>query len=192
MVLAGAISLALAMLTTGNLSLFPPRLKTSELQVAAATTHVMIDTGGLSAVHRIEDRVPGLTKRAELFGRVLVSPPIVARIARMAHVPPDELAASARFTADLPQAFTEPASEQRAVELLTSGSRYRIEAQARQATPVLDIHTQAPTVAAAENIANAAVVALRAQVAEVAAERGYSRLRSRSACASSTPRGADS
>src|SRR6185503_3159728 len=67
-VLAGAISLALAMLTTGNLSLFPPRLKTSELQVAAATTHVMIDTGGLSAVHRIEDRVPGLTKRAELFG----------------------------------------------------------------------------------------------------------------------------
>jgi hypothetical protein len=160
---AALLSLALALLNTG---------KASDRKVAVASTHVLIDSAPVSAVHRINDQTTSLTKRAELLGRVLVSPPVVDLIVRRAHVPPDQIAAAARYTADLPQALTEPASEQRASEIRGSGLRYRIEVQARQNTPVLDIYTQAPTTAAAERLANAAIAGLRDYLGDLSQREG--------------------
>ncbi len=55
--------------------------------VAAASTHVFVDTASPSVVHRPDYPVSALIQRAELLGRVMTSPPVVEQIARRADVP---------------------------------------------------------------------------------------------------------
>ena len=62
------------------------------LQVATATTHVMVDAGASSqsiAYKRalLQDQETA-TKHAELLGRTMVSPPVLTRVAHRCHVSP--------------------------------------------------------------------------------------------------------
>jgi hypothetical protein len=138
--------------------------------IATAATYVFVDTPAPSAVQRADYPVSALIQRGELLGRVMTSPPVVDRIAQRMGVPAREIGTSARTTANVQAALTEPSSEQRASDIVVEGLPYRIEVQARQTTPVLDIYTHAPTAAAAARLANTAVAALQGYLAEVAAQ----------------------
>lgn len=169
--ISALVGLLAAAFNTGALGLFPPRLGGGELQVAAATTHVFVDTSTPSVVHRGEYPVTALIKRAELLGRVMISPPVLERVGRQAGVDPAEIGTGARSSANVPLALTEPVSEQRASDIQRSGHRYHIEVQARQETPVLDVYAQAPSTGEAERLADAAVAGLDAHLRALADEQ---------------------
>jgi hypothetical protein len=140
-------------------------------RVSTAATHVFVDMPPPSAVHGAADPVSSLVKRAELLGRVVTSPVVVERIGRIAGVPQDDIGTYAR-TYGVEQAFTEVQSEERASDIQASSKPYRIEVQARQDSPVLDIYTRAPSTAGAERLANAAFVALDQHLRVTADQRG--------------------
>jgi hypothetical protein len=137
--------------------------------IGAAATYIVVDTPAPSAVQRADYPVSALIQRGELLGRVMTSPPVVEQIARRMGVPAREIGTSARTTANVQAALTEPASEQRASDVLVEALPYRIEVQARQTTPVVDVYTHAPTTAAATRLANTAVAALQDYLRTLAA-----------------------
>lgn len=158
--LSASVGIVSAALNTGAIGLFPPKLKSGDLAVAAASTHVFIDSPPPSVVHRREYPVSELIRRGELLGRLMTSPPALERIGRRSGVPPDLIAASAHSTASVPRALTEPGSEQRASDIQREGLPYKLEVQARQTTPIIDVFTQAPSTAEAKRLADAAVSGL--------------------------------
>jgi O-Antigen ligase len=157
----------------------PLKLKgrSANVQVAAATTQVLIDWPAPSIVQRqlYPQDLDGLGNRAELLGRVMASPVVLDRVARRLKVPQDQIGAFARSTGDVPRALTEPGSEVRAAEIQWSRSRYRIEVQARPAQPIIDIYSQAPSTAQAEALGTAAVDGLREYLRDLAARQGFKR-----------------
>lgn len=159
-----------------NSGLFPPKHGASGLQIAAATTHVMVDQPEPSpsiAVRRaLPQHLQTLIKHAELLGRVVVSPPVLERIADRCHVPRASISGLARTTANVPLALTEPDSERRASEIQDSNARYRVEVQGKQTAPILDIYTQAPSVAEAGCLADAAITGLTAYLLDLAGRQG--------------------
>ena len=166
---------------------FPPNGEGNGLQIATATTHVMIDTPASSAplafARALPQDVETSVKHAELLGRVAVSRPVLERVARYCRVSPNAISGLARTTANVPLALTEPDSERRASEIQGSRSRYRLEVQGRPIppvvgapTPVFDVYTQAPSAGQAECLANAVVVGLRGYLRTLAAEGNQIRL----------------
>ena len=174
--LSSLAALAAAALNTGAIGLLPPRIGAPDLDVAAASTHVFVDTPAPSVVHRDEYPPTALIKRTELLGRVMTSPLVVERIGRRAGIAPERIAAAARTTENVPVVLTEPTSEERASQIATEDRPYRVEVQARQSTPVLDVYARAPSVAEAERLADAAVAGLdeylRATAARQDLEKG--------------------
>jgi O-antigen ligase len=140
--------------------------------VATASTHVFVDTAPPTVAHRPHFPISALVQRAELLGRVMTSSLLADRIARRAGVPPGQLATEARTTANVPSALLEPASEERASSILIADRPYRLEVQARPFTPILDVYTHAPTVAAATRLADAGIVELQARLQALADEAG--------------------
>lgn len=169
--LVGLVSAGLA---TERLSLLPPKLKPSPIGVAAAQTHVLVDSPPPSTLQRraIEPDFETLIKHAELLGRVMVSAPVLDRMAMRTGLPPGSVGGSARTTADVPDALLEPGSEQRAADIRSSNLAYGVEVQARPMEPVIDVYTRAPSAGEAIRLANAAVPSLRGYMRSVAADQG--------------------
>ena len=78
------------------------------LTVAAATTHVMVDDPDVSILERraLPQDVATLQKRAELYGRLMVTTPVLEAIGKRAGLPPDQIAGVDRTTADVPIPLT--------------------------------------------------------------------------------------
>ena len=168
--LAGLVAAGLA---TGRLSLLPLELRPSQMGVAAAQTHVLVDSPSPSAVQRkgLKPDYDTLIKHAELLGRVTVSPPVLDRIAARTGLRPGEVGGTARTTVSAPDALLEPGSEERAAHISRSKLLYAVEAQARPTAPVIDIYTRAPSAAEAVRLADAAVPALREYLSSLAADQ---------------------
>jgi hypothetical protein len=147
-----------------------------DTRVAVAATHVTVDTprGTMLDPEALTQDYDILIQRAEILGRMLVSPAVLEDTARYAGVPPTELSGLARDTAPVQQALKEPGSEQRANQILLSRARYRIEVQGRPEDPVLDIYTQAPTTEQALRLANGSVKGLRTYLGALSADDGLS------------------
>jgi hypothetical protein len=146
------------------------------LQVATATTHVVVDQPSTmpSAIFRRalpQDIATGV-KHAELLGQVMVSRPVLERIARHCNLAGDEISGEARMTANVPVAFAEPDSERRASQIAGSTAPYRIEVQGRPLTPVIDVYTQAPAGAQATCLADAAPAGLSGYLRHIANRQG--------------------
>ena len=155
---------------------FPPNGEENGLEIATATTHVMVDTPAssppLAFARALPQDVRTAADHAELLGRVAVTPPVLERIAGQCRVSPDEISGQARTTASVPTVLLEPDSERRAVEIQASRSRYRLEVQGRPFLPVFDVYTQAPSAGQAECLADAVVVGLRGYLRTLTAEGG--------------------
>ena len=164
-------------LNSGMLRLTPPGFGASDLRTATAQTSIMVDepASGPSVIRKaaLLQHHTSLVKRAELYGRLLTSPPVRERVAARAGVPVDRLSGLARTTGNVPTALTEPGSERRASDIRASGASHRIETQGRPGTPVLDVYTQAPTPDEALRLANVSVDALRDYLEALARRQGH-------------------
>src|SRR5215218_2741470 len=171
----------LAVLVTSTLfAAVAAKLNTSgNLQIAAATTHVMVDVPDVPVVERLAltQDLTALQKRAELYARLIVTPPVVDHIARRAGLPPGKISAVTRTTADVPIPLVEPGSEERASQIEGSRAPYRLEVQSSPAEPTFTIYAAAPTTAEALELADSAVLGVGDYLRELAAGQGASERR---------------
>lgn len=169
---AGCVVFALvaAVWSVANISLFPPKLTGRSLEIATASTHVVVDTPRSTLLDLRQDtyELEGLTKRTVLLGNVIANGPVRESIARQAGIPAAALRVEAPLTAEQPRARVESGNEKQASDILSSTDQYRLNIQANPTSPVLDIYAQTPTAQSAETLANAAVKSLQAYLADLA------------------------
>jgi hypothetical protein len=169
--------LLLAMLVTSTLiGALCAKLNTSgNLEVAAATTHVLIDYPNASIVDRVTlpQDLSSLQNRAELYARLMTSTPVLTAIGRRAGLPPDQISGVADITAPGPIQFLEAGSEEHANQIRASRAPYRLELQADPGQPILAIYTEAPTLGEALRLANSAILGLQDYMRELARQQGF-------------------
>ncbi|MDP8910133.1 MAG: hypothetical protein M3N47_13695 [Chloroflexota bacterium] len=158
-----ATATACAIWSVNSVNLLPPKLEPRAIQVSAAATHVLLDTQRSWILDELagSSDITALSVHGELHANLATSRPVLEIIARRANVPIDALSARTRVTGNVPGNFLEPDSEQRAQQLLTSDTPYRLELQADQARPILNVYAQAPSTPEAIRLADATVDGLR-------------------------------
>ena len=146
------------------------------LEVAAASTHVMIDDPDASIVDRmaLPQDLATLQKRAELYARLMTTPPLLDAIGKRAGVPGDQIYAMADITAGVPIQFTQAGSEERADQIRGSRLPYRLELQSDPYEPTLAIYSEAPSIYVAQRLADSAILGLRDYLRTQAQAQGLS------------------
>ena len=169
------VSLALALLagvwSVEKISVSPPGLSPRSLEMATASSHVLVDTPSSQLIDLRVDtyNVDGLKNRVVLLGNVLASSSVQARIAQRAHIPAEVLRVQAPLTAAQPSQPPDSENTRHTTDILKSTDQYRIDLKANPSVPMLDIYAQAPTAATAAALANSAVSELQAYVSQLAA-----------------------
>ena len=134
-----------------------------QLQMGVAATHVMIDYPEPSIVDRraLGQDISTLEKRAELYGRLMTTTPVLEAIARRMGIPGGQISGVARTTAAVPIPLTQPDSEVRASQIVDSSKPYRLELQSDPQEPILSIYTAAPSAEDAQRLADNAILGLQ-------------------------------
>ena len=153
-----AISLVVALLaavaSVTKVSVFPPSLKSRDLQRGAATTRILVDLPKQERAHVSAPQFEAMTNRTSLIANLLSSPPVLHRIADGLGVSTTEVSAATEITEGVPLALVEPNEEKRANEILVSHDGYRLDIQANPTLPIIDVYAQAPTAAEAAELAD--------------------------------------
>src|SRR6476619_364524 len=165
------LALFVALSSIDRVSLFPPGAKGRQLEIAAASTRVLIDSPRSELIDLRTDTYE-LTTRADLIGNVMASAPVREYIARRAGIDPLRIQAVSPITANVPRSLVEPGSETRASDILRSTDQYRLDIQASPSVPILSVSSQAPNKEAAERLANGAVDGLRDYLRALAIRQG--------------------
>jgi hypothetical protein len=175
------VSLLLALLaavwSVQKISLSPLGLTPRSLEMATATTHVVIDTPTSSLLDLRQDtyELEGLQNRTVLLGNVLASTQVEANIARRAHVPIDLLRIQAPLTAAVSSPPADSQNARHTSDILKSTEQYRLDFQANPLAPMLDVYAQAPSATAAAALANSAVAELQSYLDGLAATQQIAR-----------------
>ena len=117
--LSAAVALICAVINSGMVGGFPPKLKLHNLQEAAATSELNVDLpASMPSVAHGHGLPPDdpvtFTNRAELMGRLIISPPVLDGMAARCGLPAGQISGLGRTTANVPDELTQPDSEQRA------------------------------------------------------------------------------
>jgi hypothetical protein len=168
------LAVLIAISSIDHVGLFPPKITSRQLEIAAASTRVLIDSPRSEIIDLRTDTYAftSLTTRAALLGNVMASAPVREYIARRAKIDPQRIQAVAPITANVPRNLTEPGSEKRSSDILRSTDQYRLDIQANPTVPILNVSAQAPNKDAAERLANGAVDGLRDYLAALAVRQG--------------------
>jgi hypothetical protein len=166
-----AIATLAAVWSVDQIGLLPPTLTPRSLEMATASTTIVVDTPTPSLVDPVRDTYSfkDLAHRAVLLGSVMAHGPVHAEIARAAGVPDQRLRVEAPLTPAEPRAPVDPDTQKRAGDILKSNNQYRLEVEVDPTVPVLDVYAQAPSARQAEQLANAAFIASRTYVDELVA-----------------------
>jgi hypothetical protein len=169
-----ALALVVAVWSVAKISLFPPGLTPRSLEMASASTQVVVDTPKSSLLDLRQDTysLEGLTNRAVLLGNVMASPTVRESIARRADVPVELIRVAPPLTPKQPRALAETGNQKRTRDILKLNDEYRLAIQANPTVPVLHIYAQTPTAESAQALANAAVDATRTYLADLAESDG--------------------
>lgn len=169
------LAAALAALSTAyEVNIAPPGLSPRSLELASASTEVLVDTPRSALLDPPQSTadVEAMTNRAILLGNVMASPPVQTLIALRAGVPPARIRTVAPITPDFPRPVANEANRKRTSDLFGSLEEYRLSVESPPNVPILQINAQAPTVATSQRLANAAVDGLRDYIARLAAVQG--------------------
>jgi hypothetical protein len=160
-----------AVWSVAHISLMPPRLEPRALDMATASTQIVVDTpySAVLDLRQGTDQILPLKDRAVLLGTLMASAAVHDHIARRAGVPPQRLQIAAPRTPQQPRPVEQSGAKKGPGDLLKSTDQYRLDVQANPTMPLLTVDAQAPTVGAAKGLANAAVAGLRDYVQELAA-----------------------
>jgi hypothetical protein len=162
-VAATAVGIALALLTLYKVSLLPPSLHARALNVAAASTTLMVDTKQRASADlgTRNNALEALSVQTNLVGEVMVTDPVLAEIGRIAAINPLDIQATSPVTSDVPRTEIEPNSGANATTLIQAPDNYKLQVQVDPTMPIMHVYTQAPTADAAIRLANASVQGLR-------------------------------
>lgn len=167
-VLAG---LAAALLSVDRVSGIPPRLQPRATAIATAHTSMIVEPPTPIALdpNATVYGIQALLNRAVLLGNVLASPHSRSVLAGQLHVPIAEVEVTAPGTPQYPLPNPDVDHSRKVTDMLHYNDLYRVSFEVNSTVPVVDIYTEAPSVAAAEHLANASVTVLRSYVASAAA-----------------------
>ena len=172
-VVCAGVALFAALSLSYKVSLVPPRLESRSLEMAAASTDVLVDSPRsvvLDLKQNLFD-IESMTNRAALIGNVMASDPVVAYIGRRAGVPAEVIRVSTPRTPNAPRPLAEPGSKKGVEDLVRSTGQYRLSIVSDPSVPILHIYSQAPTPKDAASLANAAVDGMRDYLAQEGRER---------------------
>ncbi len=162
------VATVVAFLSVATVSFSPaPKLEMRHMKIGAAATHVAVDapTSLLVDQDKIDVLLSTFTKRAELYGTMVPTPPVLALIGQRSGIAPDDIMATTRLTEGVQTAMREPDLEQRSSQLLASDRPYRLDIQANPSHAVVNVYAQGPSAEGAIRLADATVAALREYVA---------------------------
>jgi hypothetical protein len=168
------IALVCALASISRISGFPPKLERRDFQRAGVVSHVLVDLqrSGITDRHAEWSYFDRINTRADVAAHLMATGPVLARIARRAHIPVEQIAADAPVTVEVAGPLTEPGSEMRAREILLSRRPYRLEIQSTPSSPIIDIYAEAQSLEEAMRLDDAAVAGARDYFAAVAAREG--------------------
>jgi hypothetical protein len=171
--LAVALAFVVALSSVTRVSLFPPGLAPRPMEMATATTHVLVDTPRSVVLDRRAGTLnfQSLSSRAVLLGNVMSSPPVRAAIARRADIPAGALQATTPLTPDQPRPVADAGGGRHMSDLTRSLDQYRLSLRTNPTVPILDIYAQAPTADKARRLADGAVDGLRDYLRALAARQ---------------------
>ena len=174
LVAAVALAALAAVWSVAQISLVPPGLRSRSLEIATASTAVVVDTPKSTLLDLRQDTyaIQSLRNRAVLLGSVMDSTPVRDFIARRAHVAPGALRIVAPRTPEEPRARFKADDQQHVSDILKANDQFRIDVEANPTVPILTLYTQAPTQAAAEDLANSAVDGLHDYLEALAQKAG--------------------
>lgn len=168
------MALAAAVLSVYRLEVLPLRLVPRGLDVAAASTRVLVDLPQTRLVDRparIGD-FDSLAVRSVLLANLSTTDSVRTYIARRADLPVGSISAATSISTSTPRALTEPDSERQANDILASRAPYRINVQPDRSLPTFNVYAQAPTVGEAERLADAVTPGLRDYLRRLGIGRG--------------------
>jgi hypothetical protein len=169
-----ALSLCAAVWSVQTISLSPLGISPRSLEMATATTHVLIDTPTSAVIDLRQDTysVDGLKNRTVLLGNVIASSSVQAKIARRAHVPVDVLRIQPPVTAQQSAPPMDSENARNTSDILKSMDQYRVDIKANPTVPMIDLYAQAPTAESAAALANASADELKAYLTALATTQG--------------------
>ena len=170
MVISLAVALFAAVWSIEKISLAPLGLSPRALEMATATSHIIVDTPHSTMIDLRQDtyNMTGLVNRAVVLGNIIASTPVELRIAAQAHVPAQLLRIQAPLTPHQASPPVNSATSRHVSDIAKSMNQYRIELSANPTVPMLDIYAQTPTAESAAALANAAVDQLKRYLAGLA------------------------
>jgi hypothetical protein len=157
-----------------GISVFPPGLERHSLDIASASTRVLVDTPRSTTIDLRQNvyEIESLSQRAVILGNVIGSPPVRSYIARQVGVSPDRIEVTPPLTPSQPRAIAGSENAPHTSDILKSPDEYRLNIQANPTVPVLDVYAQAPDAEAAKDLANQAIAGLQRYLDSIAAQRG--------------------
>jgi hypothetical protein len=169
LVVAVAVGMLVATLVLYKVTLLPPSLHARALNVAAASTTVMVDTKHAASTDLgiRTDAMEALSVQTNLVGEVMVTDPVLDEIGRIAGINPLDIQATAPVTSDVPRTEIEPDSGANATALIQAPDLYKLQVQVDPTMPIMHVYTQAPTAAEAIRLANASVTGLRTYLSKL-------------------------
>lgn len=166
--LGALVATIAALLSVYRVGLFPPSLESRTNVFATASTQLLVDAPDSAFADLANDLTP-LETRASVFARFLASPVALELIAQDAGVPLGSIEAQGPYDINLPEIQQEPTAEQRSSQIIGEGAVYRLRFENNPVLPVVSTFAQAPTLAEAEGLANAAPRALRTYINRIQA-----------------------
>jgi hypothetical protein len=148
-----------ALTTVFAISIFPPSIHRKQMAFAVASSEFYLNAPTGPNVAPALTYFFSLQQWAETLAEEMTSPELKGLIAGAARIPTSQLAIDGPISNDLQRTQQEPTGEKRSSQLLTEGDPYRIELNDDSDLAGVGISAEAPTPAAAANLARAAEVA---------------------------------
>jgi hypothetical protein len=165
------VAVLTAVWSVAHITLSPPSLTARKLQMATASTHVLVDSPSSMLIDLRENtyNIEGLRNRAVLLGNVAASSDVRTNIAKRVGIPVEALRIQPPLTREMTTRPADSENPQATSDILKSMDQYRLNLQSNPSVPMLDIYAQAPTAEMAAALANGAVDELTRHLERLAA-----------------------
>jgi capsular polysaccharide biosynthesis protein len=130
------------------------RVSAHEVSTGAATVQLLVDSPSSELANLSQNPTP-LISRAGVFAQVMTSQAVLQAVAKRAHVPESQITAQGPYSGPAESLDTITPAEARSNQIVAEKAIYRLAFLAQQNEPVITATVQAPTPAAAANLARA-------------------------------------
>jgi hypothetical protein len=149
-----------------------PSFEKKTLELGAASTEILVDAprsplGALSGTSNVPNAdVQTLVTRAQVYARLVGTPPVKERMARAVGVPSENIATGGPGPG-VDSTGGEVSAEERGNQLLAEGNALRLVATSSLDIPVVTLATQGATAEEAIRLADAAAAAIAGYISEI-------------------------